>query len=96
MKTVARSSRNLFEDEPSLLNHNTTIARSLNTSVAFCYTDGSALGNPGRCGAGACILLPDHDLILVFHWGKALIMLGSLLLYLSAFGGSMPCLIFFF
>ena len=29
----------------------------LSTAVAF--TDGSCLGNPGPCGAGACVFLPD-------------------------------------
>ena len=28
-------------------------------SIAEAFTDGSCLGNPGPCGAGACVFLPD-------------------------------------
>ena len=28
--------------------------------TAIAFTDGSCLGNPGPCGAGACVFLPVH------------------------------------
>ena len=27
----------------------------------FIFTDGSSRGNPGPCGAGACVYLPDQE-----------------------------------
>ena len=34
---------------------------SCSTDTTVCFTDGSCLGNPGPCGAGACIFLPGAE-----------------------------------
>ena len=36
------------------------IIESCDERTAIAFTDGSCLGNPGPCGAGACIFLPGH------------------------------------
>ena len=39
-----------------------------NETTAIAFTDGSCLGNPGQCGAGACIFPPGHtEPILLKH-----------------------------
>jgi ribonuclease HI len=43
--------------------HDSLISDS-NDGVAICYTDGSALSNPGPCGAGVSIFLCDSDLVV--------------------------------
>ena len=49
--------------------HNALIA-SFKENVAICYTDGSALSNPGLCGAGASIFIAGCD--RVFDAGVSL------------------------
>ncbi|MEW8545279.1 MAG: reverse transcriptase domain-containing protein, partial [Candidatus Thiodiazotropha sp.] len=37
-----------------------TMIENCNEKTAIAFTDGSCLGNPGPCGAGACLYLPGH------------------------------------
>ena len=52
-----------FHDDPSVLNHD-TILESLDPSSVICYTDGSAMPNPGPSGAGASIFLRNPDTVI--------------------------------
>ena len=45
-------SRNVVEN---LIKDNTGI------QTVLAFTDGSCRGNPGQCGAGACVFLPNND-----------------------------------
>jgi ribonuclease HI len=49
--------------EPSISNHNSIVSSS-DSSVAICYTDGSASPNPGPGGAGVAIFLRNLDVIV--------------------------------
>ena len=35
--------------------------RSAEKDVIYGFTDGSCRGNPGPCGAGACLFLPNEE-----------------------------------
>ena len=37
---------------------------NFDSSVVFCYVDGSASPNPGPCGAGACLFFMDPDYVV--------------------------------
>ena len=43
--------------------HDSTVS-NIGIKHVICYTDGSALGNPGACGAGVSVFVPDYDLVL--------------------------------
>jgi ribonuclease HI len=42
------------------------LIRSLPPSTAICFTDGSAIPNPGPCGTGVLVYLPEHRYLLNF------------------------------
>ena len=48
---------------PSVARHDALLT-SATSDTAICYTDGSALGNPGPCGAGVSIFLREPDVVI--------------------------------
>ena len=59
--TLGSSKSRTTEQERSSRNLLTDIIGSCSTDTTVCFTDGSCLGNPGPCGAGACIFLPGAE-----------------------------------
>ena len=51
-------SRNVVEN---LIKDNTGM------QMVLAFTDGSCRGNPGPCGAGACVFLPNNDELFGSH-----------------------------
>jgi ribonuclease HI/exonuclease III len=47
----------------SYLNIHDDLLLSFNTDTVFCYTDGSAVPNPGPCGAGASLFFCNPDVV---------------------------------
>ena len=51
------------DEDPSIINHNAYLS-SPNKNFVFCYTDGSAMPNPGPSGVGVSIFIQDPDEVL--------------------------------
>ena len=48
------------EEDPSIINH-IALTDSTDKNFVFCYTDSSAMPNPGLSGAGVSIFVQDPD-----------------------------------
>ncbi|XP_060593901.1 uncharacterized protein LOC132748336 [Ruditapes philippinarum] len=60
---LGSSKSRTVKQEDDARQHISSLLSDVDTKTAVAFTDGSCRGNPGPCGAGACILLPNTEVI---------------------------------